>query len=84
MLGEENERKKLKKGFFSLFQNVRRFAEPSEMSDTTDDVSPEESPNEDLIETVSDPAAQKKFCRNNRIFRNGKQTSLFFYMGAIR
>ena len=52
-------KEKTKKGFFSLFQNVKRFAEPSEMPDTTDDVSPEESPNEVLIETVSDPATQK-------------------------
>jgi len=52
-------KEKNKKGFFSLFQNVRRSAETSEKISTTSVVSSEESHNEDLNETVSDPTAQK-------------------------
>ncbi len=50
---------KTKKGFFSFFQNVRRSAETSENISATSVVSPEESQNEDLNKTVSEPAEQK-------------------------
>jgi uncharacterized protein (DUF342 family) len=52
-------KEKTKKGFFSLFQNVRRSAESSEISIASVAVSPEESPNEDLNKTAADPTAQK-------------------------
>ncbi len=52
-------KEKNKKGFFSLFQNVRRSAETSEKISAASVVSPEESQNEDLNEIVSDPTEQK-------------------------
>ncbi len=52
-------KEKNKKGFFSLFQNVRRSAETSEKISAASVVSSEESHNEDLNEPVSDPTAQK-------------------------
>jgi uncharacterized protein (DUF342 family) len=50
---------KTKKGFFSLFQNVRRSAETSEEISATSVVSSEESQDEDLNKTVSEPIEQK-------------------------
>ena len=52
-------KEKTKKGLFSLFQNVRRSAEPLEKSITTDVASSEEAENEDIIKTASDPMEQK-------------------------
>lgn len=51
-------KEKTKKGFFSLFQNVRRPAEPSENVIATSIVTPEESQNKDLNGTVSDLSEQ--------------------------
>ena len=51
-------KEKTKKGFFSLFQNVRRPAEPSENIIATSIVTPEESQNKDLNGTVSDLSEQ--------------------------
>lgn len=52
-------KEKTKKGFFSLFQNARRPAEPSEKIIATSIVTPEESQSEDLNGTVSDLTEQK-------------------------
>ena len=51
-------KEKTKKGFFSLFQNVRRPAEPSEKIIATSIVTPEESQSKDLNGTVSDLTEQ--------------------------
>ena len=51
-------KEKTKKGFFSLFQNVKRSAESSEESVATAVILPEEAEKEDFENTVSDPAEQ--------------------------
>ncbi|WP_312430444.1 DUF342 domain-containing protein [Lacrimispora sp.] len=52
-------KEKNKKGFFSLFQNVRRSAETSEKISAASVISLKEAQNEDLNETTSDLSAQK-------------------------